>query len=280
MEKIYKFEIPKNKEVESTNVRVEGGKVFVDVKFKERFEPKDGDFLVIENDVFIYNGKQTEESYGAYIGVLKNGKIDKALTECSWAEKEGCRFATSEEKAEFLKRLEKECHQRWNAEKKCLEDIYAPKFGDIVRLQLRDDDYNASKVIIAVYPNKNLSEHPLNFFDIANLGCCNELIGSIGTHFKSIRLASESEKQKLFNKLAESGKRWNPETKKLEDIRWEPKKGDRYFYVESWGLVASAINNAVIDYYRIKNNNCYKTVEAAQKVADQIKEIFKNSKAD
>lgn len=72
MEKIYKFDIPQNKEVESTNVRIEDGKVFVNVKFKERFEPKDGDFLVIENDVFIYNGKQTEESYGAYVGVLTN----------------------------------------------------------------------------------------------------------------------------------------------------------------------------------------------------------------
>ena len=184
MEKTYKFELPQNREVESTNVRIEDEKVFVNVKFKERFQPEDGDFLVSSyGKVFIYREERAIDKlvYGCYCGV---NRLDIIHTELSnnWTQKAGCRFATSAEKGVFLAQLEKECN-----------------------------------------------------------------------------------------------KRWNPETKKLEDIRWEPKKGDRYFYVESWGLVASTINDTAIDDYRIKNNNCYKTVKDAQKVADQIKEIFKNS---
>lgn len=41
MEKTYKFTLPKDKEVESTNVRIEDGKLFVDVKFQEKSETKE-----------------------------------------------------------------------------------------------------------------------------------------------------------------------------------------------------------------------------------------------
>ena len=279
MEKTYKLTLPQNKEVESTQVRVENGNVFVDVKFKERFEPKDGDFLVIENDVFIYNGKQTEESYGAYVGVLTNGKIDKALTECSWAEKEGCRFATSEEKAEFLKRLEKECHQRWNAEKKCLEDIYVPKFGDILRVELDKSHYRRN-YMICIYPDKEFSNTD-NFFGLPFLDLNGNLILSEAggsTLCCNIMLASESEKKELFDKLAEVGKRWNPETKTLEPIRWRAKFGG-YYYAMNPGFEVAQYQEADVstDDNRYNSGNYFQTPEEAQPYVDKVKEMFKNA---
>lgn len=45
MKKTYKFELPQNKELKSANTRVEDGKLFVDVEFQEKFDPKDGDFI-------------------------------------------------------------------------------------------------------------------------------------------------------------------------------------------------------------------------------------------
>lgn len=45
-----------------------------------------------------------------------------------------------------------------------------------------------------------------------------------GTEILSITPASAKEKQELFDKLAEAGKKWNPETKQLEDIQWRAKK--------------------------------------------------------
>lgn len=54
MKKTYKNQLLKGMEVESTNVRVENGEVVVDVELKEKFHPKDGDFLVDnDGDVFI-----------------------------------------------------------------------------------------------------------------------------------------------------------------------------------------------------------------------------------
>lgn len=133
MKKTYRFTLPQNKEVENTNLRVENGEVIVDIELKERFEPKDGDFLVSSRGkVFIYTGLSTRIRYGAYCGVNSNNNIDICHPLSSgWTNKEGCRYATPEEKADFLKRLEGEKHLRWNAEKKCLEDTrWKPKKGE------------------------------------------------------------------------------------------------------------------------------------------------------
>lgn len=70
MKKTYKYILPKNMKVEGTNARVENGELIVEVEFKERFEPKDGNFLSTKDGrVFIYNNKYTSVQYGAYCGI-------------------------------------------------------------------------------------------------------------------------------------------------------------------------------------------------------------------
>ena len=126
MEKTYKFALPKNQEVERTEVRVENGNVFVDVKFKELFKPKDGDFLISERGgIFIYSDKQpqVENACCSYCGEYSLIKRIELRFSHQWTYKKTCRLATPEEKAEFLERLEKECHKRWNPETKTLEPI-------------------------------------------------------------------------------------------------------------------------------------------------------------
>ena len=96
MEKTYKFELPQSKEVESTKVRIKDGKVFVDVEFKEKFQPKDGDFLISnKGGIFIYDGKTQKDSYGCYFGVNTCGHIQFANLgfDGGWTEKKGCRYA-------------------------------------------------------------------------------------------------------------------------------------------------------------------------------------------
>lgn len=96
------------------------------------------------------------------------------------------------------------------------------------------------------------------------------------------RLARESEKNTLLERLEnEFHKRWNPETKELEDIRWRAEKHSTYYTAVIGGYVEEKNEiNSAIDNLNYKMNNYFRTPEAAQKVADQIKEIFKNSKAE
>ena len=98
----------------------------------------------------------------------------------------------------------------------------------------------------------------------------------------NMRLATEEEKQRLFDALAKKGKRWNAEEKRIEDLpRWRALYNENYYLIGS-GLTVdcqSEIGHSVDDkrYYA---GNYFKTREAAEKVAEQIREIFKNSKAE
>lgn len=101
MGKTYKLDLPQNKEVTQAKVRIENGKVFVDVEFKEKFQPRDGDFLVSSfGNLFIYSRKPANNklTYSSYCGVDRTGYI---ITEFSdnWTRKEGCRYANTEEKS-------------------------------------------------------------------------------------------------------------------------------------------------------------------------------------
>lgn len=193
MKRTYVNRLPKNEEVKNANVRVENGQLFVEVEFKEKFEPKDGDFYVnVTNNrcIFIYNANyklRSNRLLGYYVGI--DCYSDITINEDNkFGFSNEIRHATPEEKATFLERLEKECR-----------------------------------------------------------------------------------------------KRWNPETKKLEDIRWRAEKGCDYFYIDSSVSIKPVKDNDVrsgLSSLRYIEGNYFRTSEAARKVADQIKEIFKNSKAE
>lgn len=54
----------------------------------------------------------------------------------------------------------------------------------------------------------------------------------------AFRLATEEEKQFLFDKMKEQGLRWNAKEKRVEKIRWRAKYGEQYWYVTSSCSVA------------------------------------------
>ena len=94
--------------------------------------------------------------------------------------------------------------------------------------------------------------------------------------------ATEEEKQRLLDKLKEAGYRWNPDEKKLEPIpRWRAIEEDFYYYLNNFAdVIKTSETNDMPDNVRYNLGNYFRTKEAAQKVADEIKEIFKNSKAE
>lgn len=187
MKKFYTNKLPKDLNGKVEGVRIENGQLIVEVEFEEKFEPKDGDFLISENEcIFIYSDKQAvnKNTYSCYCGEYTGRWNINTEFSNNWCYKNGCRLATEEEKNAFLERLQKKCGKTWNAENKC-----------------------------------------------------------------------------------------------LEDIRWIPKNGDAFYYVDVDGCIKNVIRNSFINFLE-ECPNCFKTEEAAKPYADQIKEIFKNSKAE
>lgn len=136
MRKKYRIKLPKDKEIASVVcATIVNGDVIIEVEQKEKICPKDGDFLVFGGKVFIYK-LGFRDLCSAYIGETKGGFIIEdpgsySFFSIYWCNIKDCRYATEQEKNDFLERVKKELRKRWNPEKKCLEDIrWQPSNGE------------------------------------------------------------------------------------------------------------------------------------------------------
>lgn len=95
---------------------------------------------------------------------------------------------------------------------------------------------------------------------------------------REVRLATEEEKQYLFDKMAEQGLRWNAEDKEIEKIRWRATRGEIYFIIN---LHAGYSVESSVDYDDKDDNefynsfNYFKTKEDAKKATELVKATLK-----
>lgn len=298
MKKVYKNKLPKNTEVLNIFSRVENGEIVVEIDLKETFQPKFGDIVRIvashkqeENRSYMIciwpeNFKNLDKYQNNCFNIANIDYAGKLSYNCGNGQKYGQQLevipASKKDIKELFDKLA-EKGKKWNAKKKCLEDI--PKFGDIVRIEHPDCNSYKRNYVISIFPNKKTPDKDESaFFDIAFIDMEGDLCinGAALYSYKHVYFATEEEKQELFNKLKEAGKRWNPDTKQLEDLRWKPKDGDMYYFVDLDCSIAYTrfSNSSLIDSKRVEANNCFKVEENAQKVADQMEKLFKNSKAE
>ena len=155
-----------------------------------------------------------------------------------------------------------------------MEQKYVPKDGDIV---------TSSRGIIAIYAGTNETEGIMTYAALheqrlqtvvseRGWGCTFEY-----------RPATEAEKQRLFDALAKYGKRWDAEKKCIEDLpRWRAERAAYYFFVNIPKCEVGCIHDYfyAVDNLNYNVGNYFRTREAAEKVASQIRDIFKNSKAE
>lgn len=96
------------------------------------------------------------------------------------------------------------------------------------------------------------------------------------TYFCQVRLATEEEKQRLFDAMREEGYKWNEKEKKIEKIKWRAKEGERYYFIPSYLCVESATEDYdSVDLIRYKRGNYFKTKEEAEYYLKKIDNIFK-----
>lgn len=256
MKKQYKIQLPKGKKVTMTNVDFEDGVMTVNVELEkddsniwdkmiqeygeaicgnteQKYEPKDGDFVKIEQEGKLYFIPDLGIGYSEKepsIGIFKSIEMDKG-----------------------------------NELLFCYITL------------IRDSQYEV------LLPLEH-EGHTYSVGEVSNL---------------KVSPATEAEKKLLIDKLAEVNKRWNEEKKCLEDVRWRAKDGETFYYIDTGLLINSMVrcefhsfwkkydsleerlkderfNN--VEYMLWKKGNYFKNREAAEKVAEQIREIFKNSK--
>ena len=265
MKKQYKIQLPKGKKVTMANVDFENGVMTVNVEIENRTNFHEA----IHNEVCGVFGKINNE----FKEVLKaNGVTREKIEEMA---------------KESIKELEKDCPDIWNkmiqeyGEAICgkKEQKYEPKDGDFVYVKAGYEHIAIFKKEVGedmyVYANWNMS------FSVSKITVCDSIPLYYINDIKEIRPATERERKILIDKLAEVGKRWNEEKKCLEDVRWRAKKGCSYYYInpELYIDIEHDVLASIDDkYYNM--GNYFKTEEAAEKTAEQIRNIFKNSKSE
>ena len=97
------------------------------------------------------------------------------------------------------------------------------------------------------------------------------------SYLEATRLASNEEKKLLLKALKENSLRWDEEAKKILDLKWKPKQGEKYFSFDYHMQPACFIwAHTMNDEHCYLTNKCFKTLEETEKYAKKIAEILKN----
>ncbi len=158
-----------------------------------------------------------------------------------------------------------------------VKERYMPKDGDFVTCG------NGYRLWVIIYKHTEHDPHECSYYYVMkDMGLDTITLDDYCNVQDTLRPSTEEERQELLDALANEGKRWNAKTKQIEDLpRWRAQHYKNYFYISS---SCSIITDAEFHYHtddtRYNIGNYFKTKEAAEKVAEKIREIFKNSKAE
>lgn len=93
---------------------------------------------------------------------------------------------------------------------------------------------------------------------------------------EEVRLATEEEKQLLFDKMKELGLQWNAEDKRVEKIRWRAEYGVGYFYVDNQGRkIAKNEDCEFVDEDRFAFGNYFRTEDQSEEAARRVREALR-----
>lgn len=191
----------------------------------EKFAWKRGDVLVNSRGLKILFDRWANDNYTSFyaktINLVEDGFLDTNLHT----------LASEKDAKSFIKCIEEKLGGKLNRETLKIEKAQ-PEFKDA---DIAFADYGNRQDVFIVSDKTDLSEGYNSFIslDLSNLTL---IMGYRRSFFKKdlckLRLATEEEKQQLFDALAKEGKRWDAEKKQIVDL---PKKSE--FKPMDWCLM-------------------------------------------
>lgn len=153
----------------------------------------------------------------------------------------------------------------------------------VIEKEEKSEDFKRGDILVSLYGEIILVDdydivegHLYSFVHVDRHGKLSKKPYFQWNEWHDWRLATEEEKQFLFNKMKEQGLRWNAEEKRVEKIRWRAEDGRIYFCIDNQGIV---IVDKECGYYVDKNRheygNYFHTKEQAEEAAKRVKETLK-----
>lgn len=180
----------------------------------EKFAWKRGDVLVNSRGLKILFDRWANDNYTSFyaktINLVEDGFLDTNLHT----------LASEKEAKSFIKCIEEKLGGKLNRETLKIEKAQ-PEFkdGDIVFMKGIKSGYFANCIFILKGEYKDGDERAFYYaFYNADDKFTEAEYGNTKVHY-SLRLATDSEKQQLFDALAKKGKRWDSDKKAIVDLK-------------------------------------------------------------
>ena len=97
---------------------------------------------------------------------------------------------------------------------------------------------------------------------------------------KAFRLCTDKEKQEMLDYMHSNGKDWDEVNMEVTPYVWNPKDGEKYWYIDHDMIVFSRFysKDCWLDSLNIETFNRFRTIELAEKYAKEFKRILKERK--
>lgn len=118
-----------------------------------------------------------------------------------------------------------------------VKERYMPKDGDFVTC---GDGY---RLWVIIYKHTEHDPHECCYYYVMkNMGLDNIKLDDYCNAQDTMRPSTEEERQELLDALAKEGKRWNAETKQIEDLpRWRAAHYENYYVIGLWKKTGQTI---------------------------------------
>ena len=153
----------------------------------------------------------------------------------------------------------------------------------VIQKEGKSEDFKRGDILVSLYNEIILVDdydfeggHLYSFVHVDRSGQLSKEPYFQWNEWHDWRLATEEEKQLLFDKMKEQGLRWNAQEKRVEKIRWRAKKYESYYYVHMYLTAVSTIETYSPFDNKICNAiNYFRTKEQAEEAAKRVKETLR-----
>lgn len=159
-------------------------------------------------------------------------------------------------------------HHRWGnevviekeREKFKRGDVITSLKGEILLVNVHDYDSSLLRSFVHIEENKEFYQSPYLLWNESH----------------PWRLATDEEKQLLFDKMKEKGLRWNAEEKRVEKIRWRANDKRAYYCIRDQGdVMVNYEAGFPADEDKWEFGNYFRTSEQAEKAAEVVRETLR-----
>lgn len=180
-----------------------------------KFAWKEGDVLTDEERFVVFKGFNIDD-YTEFSASFeyKDGTCRRNL----WLVSNDFRKVSDNIAQEIIKKVEEHYGGKLNLETLEIEQP-KPEFKDGDILHSDETEYSDETIFIAKISGGVIGTY--GYIDLLDESVMVRNDTFEESEINAIRLATDSEKQQLFDALAKEGRRWNPDTKQIEDL---PKK--------------------------------------------------------